>query len=112
MSANFAKVTRMFHAMYVKRLSNIYGKTSKNNKFHKILHLEREKVKNGFEMSANAAKIAKVTRKIFVIFAIFAIFADILRFFLASFLSKSGILLHLFFFCNNCDICHGCFQLA
>ena len=51
MSANFAKVTRMFHAMYVKRLSNIYGKTSKNNKFHKILHLEREKVKKGFERS-------------------------------------------------------------
>ena len=47
---------------YVKRLSNKYGKNSKNNKFHKILHLEREKVKKGFEMSANFAKIAKLTR--------------------------------------------------
>ena len=46
---------------YVKRLSNKYGKNS-NNKFHKILHLEREKVKKGFEMSAKLAKIAKVTR--------------------------------------------------
>ena len=48
----------------MKRLSNKYGKNSKNNKFHKILHLEREKVKEkGFaEMSANFAKIAKVTR--------------------------------------------------
>ena len=47
---------------YVKRLSNKYGKNSKNNKFNEILHLEREKVKKGFEMSANFAKIAKVTR--------------------------------------------------
>ena len=48
----------------MKRLSNKYGKNSvcKNNKFHKILHLEREKVKKGFEMSANFAKIAKVTK--------------------------------------------------
>ena len=37
-------------------------KSNKNNKFDKILHLEREKVKKGFEMSANFAKIAKVTR--------------------------------------------------
>ena len=47
---------------YVKRLSNKYDKNSKNNKFHKIRHLEREKVKKGFEMSSNFAKIAKVTR--------------------------------------------------
>ena len=47
---------------YVKRLSNKYGKNSKNNKFYKIRHLEREKVKKGFEMSTNFAKIAKVTR--------------------------------------------------
>ena len=40
---------------YVKRLSNKYGKNSKNNKFNEILHLEREKVKKGFEMSANFA---------------------------------------------------------
>ena len=39
-----------------------YGKNSKNNKFNKILHLEREKVKKGFEKSANFAKIVKVTR--------------------------------------------------
>ena len=47
---------------YVKRLSNKYGKSCKNNKFHKILHLERGKVKKGFSKSANFAKIAKVTR--------------------------------------------------
>ena len=64
-SANFvkfAKVTRILISCYVKRLSNKYGKNSKNNKFHKILYLEREKVTKGFEMSANFAKIAKVTR--------------------------------------------------
>ena len=64
MSANFgkiAKVTRIF-LPYVKRLSNKYGKNSKNNKFHKILPLEREKVKKSFTKSANFAKIAKVTR--------------------------------------------------
>ena len=47
---------------YVKRLSNKYGKNCKNNKFHKILHLERGKVKKGFRKSTNFAKIAKVTR--------------------------------------------------
>ena len=65
MSANFAKiakVTRILISCFLKRLSNKYGKNSKNNKFHKILYLEREKVKKGFEMSANFAKIAKVTR--------------------------------------------------
>ncbi|CAH3027637.1 unnamed protein product [Porites evermanni] len=51
---------------YVKRLSNKYGKNSKNNKFHKILHLEREKVKKGFSKSANFAKIAK-EQKFFMI---------------------------------------------
>ena len=47
----------------MKRLSNKYGygKNSKNNKFHKILHLEREKVKKGFSKSVNLTKIAKVT---------------------------------------------------
>ena len=39
----------------MKRLSNKYGKNCKNNKFHKILHFERGKVKKGFEMSANFA---------------------------------------------------------
>ena len=34
----------------------------KNNKFYKILHLQREKVKNDFVKSAKFAKIAKVTR--------------------------------------------------
>ena len=38
------------------------AKKCKNNKFKKILHLEREKVKKGFEKSANFAKIANVTR--------------------------------------------------
>ena len=47
---------------YGKRLNNKHGKNSKNNKFHKILHLERQKVKTGLETSANFAKIAKVTR--------------------------------------------------
>ena len=40
-------------------LSNKYGKNRKNNKFNKILHLEREKVKNGFVKSANFAKSQK-----------------------------------------------------
>ena len=46
----------------MKLLSNKCGKNRKNNKFNEILHLEREKVEKGFEMSANFAKIAKVTR--------------------------------------------------
>ena len=47
---------------YVKRLSNKYGKNSRNNKFFKILLLQRQKAKKGFVKSANFAKIAKVTR--------------------------------------------------
>ena len=47
---------------HVKRLRKKYGKNSKNNKYNEILHLEREKVKKGFQMSANFAEIAKVTR--------------------------------------------------
>ena len=64
MSANFAKhrKSNKNFSCYVKRLSNKYGKNSRNNKFHKMLHLEREKVKKGFSKSANFAKIAKVTR--------------------------------------------------
>ena len=46
----------------MKRLSNKCSENRKNNKFNEILHLEREKVKKGFEMSSNFAKIAKVTR--------------------------------------------------
>ena len=46
----------------MKRLSNKYGKNSRNNKFFKILLLQREKDKKGFEKSANFAKIVKVTR--------------------------------------------------
>ena len=46
----------------MKRLSNKCSKNSKNKKFNEILRLEREKVKKGFEMSANCPKIAKVTR--------------------------------------------------
>ena len=34
----------------------------KINKFNKILHFEREKVKKGFEKSGNFEQIAKVTR--------------------------------------------------
>ena len=49
MSPNIAKIAKVTR----------YGK---NNKFNEILHLEREKVKKGFEMSANFAKITKVTR--------------------------------------------------
>ena len=49
----------------MKRLSNKYGKNSKNNKFNKILHLERAKVKKGFEKSANFTKIAKLTTEDF-----------------------------------------------
>ena len=45
----------------MKRLSNKYGKNSRNNKFLKILYLQREKAKKGFVKSANVAKIAKVT---------------------------------------------------
>ena len=64
MSANFAKnpKSNKNFSCYVKSLSNKYGKNSKNNKFHKIQHLKREKVKKGFETSANFAKIAEVTR--------------------------------------------------
>ena len=58
-----ASVNKNF-SCYVKRLSNKYGKNSKNDKFHKILHLERGKVKKGFCKSANFAKIAKVTRSL------------------------------------------------
>ena len=64
MSANFskiAKITRIFLPMWKDWVTNM-AKNCKNNKFHKILHLERGKVKKGFEMSANFAKIAKVTR--------------------------------------------------
>ena len=51
----------------MKRLGNKYGKNNKNNKFHKILHLERGKVKKGFEMSANFATFLSsfVMRSIF-----------------------------------------------
>ena len=53
----------------VKILSNKYGKNSKNNKFHKILHLERGKVKKGFEMSA---KFGTFLSSNFVMHSIFA----------------------------------------
>ena len=54
---------------HVKRLSDKYIKSNKNNKFNKILHSEREKDKKGFQKSAHFAKIVE-----FVILAIFAIF--------------------------------------
>ena len=47
---------------YVKRLSNKYGKNSKNNKFNGILHLEREKGKESLEIWQNATNCARVTR--------------------------------------------------
>ena len=53
----------------MKILSNKYGKNSKNNKFHKILNLERGKVKNGFEVSANLATFLSSN---FVMHSIFA----------------------------------------
>ena len=53
----------------MKILNNKYGKNRKNNKFHKILHLEREKVKKGFEMSANFATFLSSN---FVMHSIFA----------------------------------------
>ena len=53
----------------MKILSNKYGKNRKNNKFHKILHLAREKVKKGFEMSANFATFLSSN---FVMHSIFA----------------------------------------
>ena len=46
----------------MKRLSNKSSKNNENNRFNKILHLQREKVKKGFEKYANFEKIAKVTR--------------------------------------------------
>ena len=46
---------------YLKTLSNKYGKNSNWNKiFNKILDLEREKVKTGFEKSANFAKVTRM----------------------------------------------------
>ena len=49
------------HTMLCEKLEHEYCKKSKNNKFNKILHLERQKVKKGFdEKSANFAKIARV----------------------------------------------------
>ena len=38
---------------YVKILSNKYGNNSKNNKFNRILHLEREKGKESLEIWQN-----------------------------------------------------------
>ena len=45
----------------MRRLSNKYGENNGNNKFFKILLLQREKAKKGFVKAANFAKIAKVT---------------------------------------------------
>ena len=44
---------------HLKRLSNKYRKNSKNSTFNKILELEREKDKEGFEKSANFAQSRK-----------------------------------------------------
>ena len=61
-----SKSKKNFFSCYVKRLSNKYGKNSRNNKFFKILLLQREKVKKGCVKSANFAKIPKVTGIFFV----------------------------------------------
>ena len=53
----------------MKILSNKYGKNRKNNKFNEILHLERGKVKKGFEMSAHFATFLSSN---FVMHSIFA----------------------------------------
>ena len=53
----------------MKRLSNKYGKNCKNKKSHKILHLERGKVKKDFEMSANFVTFLSSN---FVMLSIFA----------------------------------------
>ena len=68
----------------MKRLSNKYGKKSKNNKFDKILHEQREKFKKGFENSANFAKIAKVTRIVLVRVVTRSNPVEVLNFFQAS----------------------------
>ena len=58
----------MFFAIVAKEIieknlrQKITNKYRKNNKFNKILDLEKEETKKGPEMSANIAKIAKVTR--------------------------------------------------
>ena len=113
-----AKVTRIFLAMW-KDWAKKYGKNSKNNKF-KILHLEREKVKNGFVKSANFAKIAKVTRLFLAIWkdwvlnmAKIARIANFTKFYpykekrlrRASWSPQH----YICYFCDFCDICHGCF---
>ena len=63
MSANFVKnrKSNKNFSSYVRRLSNQYGKNSRNNKFFKIILLQREKAKKGFVKSANFPEIAKVT---------------------------------------------------
>ena len=48
--------------MRAKDTRDKYRKNCKNNKFGKILELEKEETKKGPEMSANMAKIEKVTR--------------------------------------------------
>ena len=58
----------MFFAIVAKEIieknlcQKITNKYRKNNKFNKILDLEKEETKKGPEMSADIAKIAKVTR--------------------------------------------------
>ena len=52
---------KRFTRKFCETLTCKYRKSSKNNKFNKVLDLEREKAKKGLEKSANFAKIAKVT---------------------------------------------------
>ena len=58
MSANIAKVTRIFFLL----AKNTCDKYHKNNKSNKNQDLEKEEAKKDPEMSANIAKIKKVTR--------------------------------------------------
>ena len=46
----------------MKQLSNKCSKNNEDNKFNKILHLQREKVKKSFEKYANFENIAKEIR--------------------------------------------------
>ena len=60
MSANIAKIAKVTRIFL--RAENTRDKYRKNNKFNKILDLEKEEINKGTEMSAIIAKLAEVTR--------------------------------------------------
>ena len=76
---------KWFTRKFCETLTCKYRKSSKNNKFNKILDLEREKAKKGLEKSINSAKIAKVT------------FLLLLRYLQVS--ASQKFLVNQFFFC-------------